>query len=69
MDAIIKSLNKDIAINLNKSTLCLFIKISYHILLYEGARMNARSNLVLLLLSIRSYEERKLQKSKRLRFD
>ena len=55
MDAIIKSLNKDIAINLNKSTLCLFIKISYHILLYEGARMNARSNLVLLLLSIRSY--------------
>lgn len=66
MDAIIKSLNKDIAINLNKSTLCLFIKISYHILLYEGARMNVRSNLVLLLLSIRSYEERKLQKSKRL---
>lgn len=66
MDAIIKSLNKDIAINLNKSTLCLFIKISYHILLYEGARMNARSNLVLLLLSIRLYEERKLQKSKRL---
>ena len=66
MDDIIKSLNKDIAINLNKSTLCLFIKISYHILLYEGARMNARSNLVLLLLSIRSYEERKLQKSKRL---
>ena len=66
MDAIIKSLNYDIAINLNKSTLCLFIKISYHILLYEGARMNARSNLVLLLLSIRSYEERKLQKSKRL---
>ena len=66
MDAIIKSLNKDIAINLNKSTLCLFIKISYHILLYECARMNARSNLVLLLLSIRSYEERKLQKSKRL---
>ena len=66
MDAIIKSLNKDIAINLNKSTLCLFIKISYHILLYEGARMNARSNLVLLLLSIQSYEERKLQKSKRL---
>ena len=66
MDAIIKSLNKDIAINLNKSTLCLFIKISYHILLYDGARMNARSNLVLLLLSIRSYEERKLQKSKRL---
>ena len=66
MDAIIKSLNKDIAINLNKSTLCLFIKISYHILLYEGARMNARSDLVLLLLSIRSYEERKLQKSKRL---
>ena len=66
MDAIIKSLNKDIAINLNKSTLCLFIKISYHILLYEGARMNARSNLVLLLSSIRSYEERKLQKSKRL---
>lgn len=66
MDAIIKSLNKDFAINLNKSTLCLFIKISYHILLYEGARMNARSNLVLLLLSIRSYEERKLQKSKRL---
>lgn len=66
MDAIIKSLNKDIAINLNKSTLCLFIKISYHILLYEGARMNARSNLVLLLLSIRTYEERKLQKSKRL---
>ena len=66
MDAIIKLLNKDIAINLNKSTLCLFIKISYHILLYEGARMNARSNLVLLLLSIRSYEERKLQKSKRL---
>lgn len=66
MDAIIKSLNKDIAINLNKSTLFLFIKISYHILLYEGARMNARSNLVLLLLSIRSYEERKLQKSKRL---
>ena len=66
MDAIIKSLNKDIAINLNKSTLCLFIKISYHILLYEGARMNARSNSVLLLLSIRSYEERKLQKSKRL---
>ena len=66
MDAIIKSLNKDIAINLNKSTLCLFIKISYHILLYEGARMNARGNLVLLLLSIRSYEERKLQKSKRL---
>lgn len=66
MDAIIKSLNKDIAINLNKSTLCLFIKISYHILLYEGARMNAKSNLVLLLLSIRSYEERKLQKSKRL---
>lgn len=66
MDAIIKSLNKNIAINLNKSTLCLFIKISYHILLYEGARMNARSNLVLLLLSIRSYEERKLQKSKRL---
>ena len=66
MDAIIKSLNKDIAINLNKSTLCLFIKISYHILLYEGARMNARSDLVLLLLSIRTYEERKLQKSKRL---
>ncbi len=50
MSAIIKLLNRDNAINLNKSTKSLFIKISYHILLYEGARMNTRVYIIVIIM-------------------